>query len=34
LFAARQARADFTTFRRIMHRKGGRPPRAVDEPIP
>lgn len=30
-FAARQARADFKAFRRIMRRKGGEPPRAGDK---
>lgn len=33
-FAARRARTDFKTFRRIMRRKGGQPPRAGDELTP
>lgn len=32
-FAAREARADFKAFRRIMRRKGGQLPRAGDELI-
>jgi hypothetical protein len=30
-FAERRSRADFETFRRIMGRKGGEPPRLGDE---